>query len=189
MKTRLTHLLPLSFTLLASLPAQSTPPAEAPETSAPAAPNPAPEPGTPSVERGRLRRGNFNPADIQERMMSSLREQMDVKDDAEWALITERITAVTELRRPQITGAIGAMFGGRGGNGGNRAGFAASPEQDALRSALADHLPDAEITARLAKLREVRKQNETKLDQARENLRAVLTVRQEAVAVMVGLLN
>ena len=53
---------------------------------------------------------------------------------------------------------------------------------------MSDNLTDAEIKARLDRLREVRKQNETKLTKAQEELRAVLSVRQEAVAVAAGLL-
>ena len=49
-------------------------------------------------------------------------------------------------------------------------------------------MPDGEIKARLDRLREVRKENEAKLAKAQEDLRAVLTVRQEAIAVMYGLL-
>jgi len=176
---------------------------------------PTPTPTTPAGNanatdntnaNGRQRRGggggggNFNPADIQARMMSNLREQLAVKDDAEWSLISERITAVMDLRRSLATG---GGFGGRGGNGGNggnggggnnqgnrpnRVGAQANPELDALRSALSDNMPDAEIKARLDRLREVRKQNEAKLTKAQEELLAVLSVRQEAVAVAAGLL-
>ena len=75
-----------------------------------------------------------------------------VTDDAEWTLISERITKVFELRR----GAGG--FGGFGGRN-NRAagGAAADPAQDALKSALTDKLPDAEVKARLDRVREVHK--------------------------------
>jgi len=87
-------------------------------------------------------------------------------------------------------GGQAGQAGGGGGQGGNRAGrgATASPEQDALRQAVTDKLPDAEVKSRLARLREVRKANEEKLTKAQENLRAVLDVRQEAVAVMAGLL-
>ena len=68
------------------------------------------------------------------------------------------------------------------GDGGGRT------EQDALRAALRDKLPDAEIKARQARVRDVQKQNEARLAKAQDELRAVLTVRQEAGAVMAGLL-
>lgn len=134
-------------------------------------------------------RGNFNPEEMQQRMLTAYREQMGITDDAEWKLILERITAVTELRRTGMGGGFGG-FGGMRGGGGGRAGRggAANPEQDALRQSVVDKLPDAEIQSRLARLRETRKANEEKLRKAQEDLRAVLSVRQEAVAVMVGLL-
>ena len=80
---------------------------------------------------------------------------------------------------------MGGAGGGFRGNGGGRA---ANPELDALRTAVTDKMPDAEIKARLDHYREVRKDNEAKLAKAQEDLRAVLTVRQEAMAVMYGLL-
>ena len=143
---------------------------------------------------GKGGRGNFDPAAMQERMMGALREQLGVTDDAEWALISERLAKVSEIRR-STGGGIGRggpPGGGPGGpgGGGNRPtrGPSGNPEQDALRAAITDKLPDAEIKSRLDRLREVRKQNEAKLTRAQEELRAVLSVRQEAVAVMFGLL-
>lgn len=137
-------------------------------------------------------RGNFDPAQMQERMMTMLREQFDVTDDAEWKLISDKLTALNELRR--TAGGFGGGgrggFGGQGGGGnrGGRGGATANPEQDSLRQAITDKAPDAEIKSRLARLREVRKANEEKLTKAQEELRALLSVRQEAVAVMAGYL-
>lgn len=161
--------------LTTSLPAQSDPP---PESNATAAES--------SSAETRGRRANFNPAEMQARMLASLREQFAVKDDAEWSLISERITAVINLRRNTNVGGMGGLGNRPGGN--NRPGATANPELDALRTAVTDNLPDAEIKARLERVREVRKQNEAKLTQAQEDLRAVLTVRQEALAVATGLL-
>ena len=139
---------------------------------------------------GKGGRGNFDPA----AMMERLREPLGVTDDAEWALISERLTKLSEIRR-SAGGGIGRggpPGGGPGGPGGGGTrptrGPSGNPEQDALRAAITDKLPDAEIKSRLDRLREVRKQNEAKLTRAQEELRAVLSVRQEAVAVMFGLL-
>jgi hypothetical protein len=147
-------------------------------------------------------RGNFNPQEMQARMLAGLRERMEVKDDEEWKLISERIAKVTELRR-SAPGGPGMMMmmgrgpggGGPGGpgrdDGGGRGGFrpgGGSPETAALASALRDKLPDAEIKSRLERLRDQRKDSEAKLARAQEELRAVLTMRQEAMAVMAGLL-
>ena len=46
-----------------------------------------------------------------------------------------------------------------------------------------------ELKAKLAKLREARKQKEANLEKAQEELRKVLSVRQEASAVLMGLLK
>ena len=73
------------------------------------------------------------------------------------------------------------------GRGGPRPG-GGSAEMTALASALRDKLPDAEIKSRLERLRDQRKDSEAKLARAQEDLRAVLTMRQEAMAVMAGLL-
>jgi hypothetical protein len=138
-------------------------------------------------------RGNFDPQQAQQQMMDRMREQFGVTDDAEWKLISERVSAVMELRR-NAGGGFGGLGGFRGGQnnqgGGGRGGRQGqvSPEQDSLRQAITDNLPDAEIKSRLARLREVRKSNEEKLTKAQEDLRAVLSVRQEAFAVMAGLL-
>lgn len=142
-------------------------------------------------------RGNFDPAQMQDRMMTMLRTQLDVTDDAEWKLIQDRITAVSEVRRAG-GGGIGGLVGGRGGPGGpgggpgspggSRGGRGGNPEADALRQAVQDKLPEAEIKSRLTRLRESRKMNEEKLVKVQEDLRALLSVPQEAVAVMFGLL-
>jgi hypothetical protein len=140
-------------------------------------------------------RGNFDPAEMQARQQAALREQFGVTDDAEWALISDRIAKVQEARgqgqggRGGRGGGFGGGaggFGGGGGRGGNRP--TGNPEIDALRAALNDKLPDGEIKSRLERLRDARKATEARTEKAQEDLRAVLNVRQEAFAVMMGLL-
>jgi hypothetical protein len=142
---------------------------------------------------------------MQARLLSSLRERLEVTDDEEWKLISERISKVNDLRRNSAGAAFGgiAAFAGRGsqtggdrgsnnggggGDRGSRGGRGGSPEITALQTAVRDKLPDAEIKARLDRVRETRKENEAKLAKAQEDLRAVLSLRQEATAVMFGLL-
>lgn len=156
-------------------------------------------------------RRSFSPQEMQTRMLSGLRERMGVTSDEEWNVIAERLTKIMEARRATGGGpgvlAGGAPRGGPGGGGGDvqrgpggggpgggmpmrtmRPG-GGSPEAAALQAAVADKLPDAEIKARLNQLRLTRKANEAKLEAAQEELRAVLTVRQEAMAVLFGILN
>lgn len=122
--------------------------------------------------------------------MAALQSRFGVADDAEWTLISTRITAVMELRRSAVGGFGGGFRAGAAGDPTriNRPGRTASPELDALRTAVTDNMPDGEVKARLDRYREVRKQNEAKLEKAQEDLRTVLTVRQEALAVTLGLL-
>ena len=63
-----------------------------------------------------------------------------------------------------------------------------NPEAEALQTAIDNKAPDAELKSRLERLREVRKENQAKLEKAQEELRAVLSLQQEAVAVVSGLL-
>lgn len=153
-------------------------------------------------------RRSQTPEDFQARMLESLRERLDVTDDEEWKLISERLKKLTELRR---SAGGGGGFGGPGGGpgrggppgggggtdttgrgnrtaGGGRGPGGGSPEMTALSNAVRDKLPDAEIKSRLDRVRELRRDNEMKLAKAQEEFRAVLSVRQEAVVVVFGLL-
>lgn len=137
--------------------------------------------------------GNFDPAQMRQRMMERMREQFGVKDDAEWKLISERIEKVNDARRETAGRGMGMMFGGGrgGGQGGGRGGFGGepSPEQDALQKAIESNAPAEEIKTKLAKYRASQKDKEAKLAKAQDDLRQVLSVKQEATAVLMGLLK
>jgi len=78
-------------------------------------------------------RGNMDPAQFQQQMLDRLREQFGVTDDAEWKVITDRITPVSDLRRANAGGlGLGALRGGQNNPQGGRPGRTASPEQDAF---------------------------------------------------------
>src|SRR5437867_4470733 len=148
--------------------------------------------------RQRQGRGNFDPEQMRQRMMERYKEQLEVKDDDEWKLISERIEKVTTARREVgmgggmggfAFGRAGRPGGGAGGPGdggaggpGGRRGFTAelSPEAEALQKAIEAKAPSEEIKAKLAKYREARKEKEAKLEKAQDDLRKVLTARQEA---------
>jgi hypothetical protein len=153
--------------------------------------------------------GNFDPEQMRQRMMDRYKEQLEVKDEAEWKLISDRIEKVTAARR-EIgfgggfggfgRGGRGGPGGGGGGGGGGQGGDNAqavrrafggepSPEAEALQKAIDAKASADEIKAKLAKVREARKDKEAKLEKAQDDLRKVLTVRQEASAVLAGLLK
>jgi hypothetical protein len=151
-------------------------------------------------ERGdRGGRGNFDPEQMRARMMERYREAFEVKDDAEWKLIEGRITKVMEARRDMGgfgRGGFGGPGGRRGGDGGGgdggerrRFGPEPSPEAEALQKAIEAKASNDEIKAKLAKYREVQKTKQTALEKAQAELRQVLSVKQEANAVLMGLLS
>ena len=137
-------------------------------------------------------RGNFDPEQMRARMMERYREAFEVKDDAEWKLIEGRITKASDARRDM--GGFGRMFGGPGGRGGGpggRGGFGGEPNPDAeaLQKAIEAKASADEIKAKLAKYRESQKAKQATLEKAQAELRQVLSVKQEAQAVLMGLLQ
>jgi hypothetical protein len=134
---------------------------------------------------------------------------LEVKGDDEWKVLSERITKVMDARREVGFGGGPGGFGfGRGGRppggadnnppaGGNDQGARRgprgfgepSPEADALQKAIDSKASAEELKTKLAKLREARKEKEASLEKAQEELRKVLSVRQEAAAVLAGLLK
>jgi len=144
--------------------------------------------------------GNFDPAQFQQRMMDNIRERLAFTNDTDWAAVQPLIQKEMDARRDLGFGGRGfGGFGRRGGTagGGNtnaqggRGGFGgqSSPEADALQKTLDDNAPTAQVKAALEKYRAARKVKEAKLTQAQEDLRKVLTPRQEAEGVLLGLLN
>ncbi len=146
---------------------------------------------------GRPGRGNFDPAQMQQRMMDNIRDQLGYTNDTEWSAVQPLIQKVMDARRDVGVGAgMGRMFRNRNNNGdqgGNnrRGGFfgTPSPEAEALQKAIDDNAPTAQIKAALAKYEASQKAKQAKLTDAQENLRKVLTSKQEAQATLLGLLE
>lgn len=146
--------------------------------------------------------GNFDPAQMQQRMMDNVREQLGLTNDTDWNAIQPLVQKVMDARRDTMGGGMGRLFGrgNRGGNnnnanannnGGRRGGFGGtpSPEAEALQKAIDDNAPTAQVKAALAKYHASQKDKQAKLVQAQENLRKVLTVKQEAQAALLGLVE
>ncbi len=149
-------------------------------------------------ERGERGERRGNPEEFRQRMTERLKTSMKVTDE-EWSVIQPLIEKVQEKRRSTTFGRFGG-FGGRGGRGGRDGGpgGSASSEQSrpgmaesqALRTALENENASAdELKAKLTAVRESRKKAQAELDQASDELRKVLTVRQEAALVSMGLLE
>lgn len=147
-------------------------------------------------------RGNFDPAQMQERMMARYKEMLEITADDEWKAIEPMVAKINEARRDVGFGGMARMMrppggggpggGGAGGQGaGGRRGFGGepAPEEEALQKAVDSKSGSAELKAAMAKVRDARKAKEAKLAAAQDNLRKVLTARQEAQAMLAGLLN
>jgi hypothetical protein len=64
----------------------------------------------------------------------------------------------------------------------------ADPDGDALQKVIDANGSAAELKAAMAKYVEARKQKQAKLEQAQADLRKLLTTRQEAICLSLGLL-
>jgi hypothetical protein len=151
---------------------------------------------------GGFRRGNFDPAQMQQRIMDNVRDQLNFTNDTDWSAVQPLVQKVLDTRRdvgfPDMRR---LMFGNRnrgnggGGNGGgNRRGggmfgMQPGPEQEALQKALDEDAPAAQVKDLLAKYETAKKEKQAKFEQAQADLRAVLTSKQEAQATLLGLLD
>ncbi|HZV33915.1 MAG TPA: hypothetical protein VFB72_04995 [Verrucomicrobiae bacterium] len=154
------------------------------------------------IGTGRVQAQRGDPAQWRQNRIDRLKEEMDVKDDAEWKLIEAGINKVMDAQMALMADRGRAMFGrrNRGGdtsstsssdNGGRRGGFFGqpSPEVEDLQKAIDNKAPAEEIKAKLAKVREASAAKEANLAKAQDELKALLTSRQEAIAVLNGLLK
>jgi len=145
--------------------------------------------------------------EFRQRMSDRLREQLGATED-EWKILEPRIQKVQDLMRQGRGGFRGRGYmpggGGRFGRDrgrGPREGQTpeGAPEEDqpdivkkteALRSLLEDETSSASsIKAALDALRAARERAQQELAAARNELREVITARQEAQLVLMGILD
>jgi hypothetical protein len=145
-------------------------------------------------------KGSYDPAQMQGRMLERVRELFDVKDDAEWKIIEERVTKVYTVQRESMGSRFGgmALLFGRAPGGSDQAsqgrssrltGGATNPGAEALQKAIDAKSSNETLKAKMEQFREARKASEVKLLDAQDELKQVLSVRQEAIALQLGLVN
>lgn len=144
-------------------------------------------------------RGNFDPAQMRERMMNRIKEQLGASDD-EWKAIQPKVDKVMNAQRESRGGGFGFGGGGRGGPGGGGGGGGGGADQAPttavgkasadLRTTLdnKDAAPET-IAKKLATLREAREKARKDVGDAQKELKEILTQRQEAVLVINGMLE
>jgi len=138
--------------------------------------------------------GNFDPAQFQQQQLERYKEVLEVTSDTDWAAMVPLVQKVMDAQQAAMTGRGGRGGGGRGGRGGGGGGgFGGqqqpNPERDALQAAIEANAPAAQIKDLLAKYQASEKAKQEKYLAAQADLRKVLSVRQEALATLNGLLS
>ncbi len=139
----------------------------------------APAPGDGGGRGGRGGRGNWDPAAMRQRMLERMQEMLGATGD-EWTVIKPRLEAVMEKQQ-----ATRELQAGRFGRRGDSAPPAAVAD---VEKAIADG-DAAAIKAALDALRKQRAEKEAELTAAKNQLREVLSVAQEARLVLMGTLD
>jgi len=148
----------------------------------------------------RRQRGNWDPAQMQQRIMERYQDALGFTNDTEWDAVKPLVQKVMDARRDTMGGMGRGMFGGprnRGGQGGDQANNRPrggmfgqpSPEAEALQKAVDDNAPASQIKDLLTKYRESQKAKQAKLEAAQADLKKVLTTKQEAEAALLGLVE
>lgn len=145
--------------------------------------------------------GGFDPQQMRDRLGDRLKTMLRATDE-DWAVIQPLVEDVVVKQGAALRGETGGMLGAMGMMLGRRAGTDArgddpppqrspgSTAAQALREVVeAENASVADIKAKLADLREARKAAETALRESRDKLRAVLSHRQEAQLVLLGILD
>jgi len=146
----------------------------------------------PQGRQGRQgRRQRMTLEQMRQRMAERMRERLGASEE-EWTVLGPKIEKVQQVQRAS-RGGFGFRFRGRRPRGGEQPAREQSEVQKktaALQSLLDDEnsSPRA-IKAALDALRAARAKAAQQLEAARKELRAVVTVRQEAVLVLMNILD
>lgn len=152
---------------------------------------------------------NMDPAQRQQFFMDRIRTQLEFTNDSDWSAVQPLVQKVLDARQAIGVPGMRMFFGGRnrGGQGGGQGGGGdqgggrqrgggggmfggqPSPEEQALQDAVDNNAPDSQIKDLLARYQASQKAKQDKLKAAQDGLRAVLSVKQEATATLLGLVD
>ena len=143
------------------------------------------------------RRQRWDPAQMQQRIMERYQQVLGFTNDTEWDAVKPLVQKVMDARRDTMSGMGRGLFGPRNRGGerdsdrSRRGGFFGQPDPqaEALQKAIDDNAPTSQIKDLLTKYRESQKAKQTALENAQANLKKVLTPKQEAQAVLLGLVQ
>jgi hypothetical protein len=145
------------------------------------------------------RQRNFDPAQMQQRIMDGIQQNLGFTNDTDWDAVKPLVQKVLDARRDVGNPSFRALFqrnrgGGqgnqqRGGGPGGMFGGQPSAEETALQNALDSNAPAGQVKDLLAKYKASQQAKQDKLVAAQEDLKKVLTSKQEAQAYMWGLVD
>ena len=131
--------------------------------------------------------GRFDPQQMQQRMLERIKELLQPSDQ-EWPVLKPRIEKVMTLSRQ--TGGTRMMMGNRGGERSTAQMSAAEKAVGELQTVLGNkNAKFGEISAKLTALRAAKKKARKDLTDAQTALGELLTPRQEAQLILMGLLE
>jgi hypothetical protein len=142
--------------------------------------------------------GGFDPTQLVPMMVDRMRQSLVVTNEDDWSVISVKLQKVMQFHfEEQIAGLSGVMKnmgGGMGGGGGGlrfltMLGSTPDPTEDALQQALDSNAASAQLKTAMAKLRAVRKAKQDEKIKAQDELRDLLTIRQEATLLSMGILD
>jgi hypothetical protein len=148
-------------------------------------------------------RGNFDPAQFKQARLDRTKEELEIKDDAEWKAIQPLVEKVMDAQQTVLRDRMSGMFGRSRRPGSDsssssdpnssrrsRGGFGGEPsaESQALQKAIDGKASNSEMKVAIARFQAARKQKMADMEAAQASLKAVLSVRQEAIATAAGLL-
>ena len=153
--------------------------------------NETPPPTRERGQGGQGGRGNWDPAQMQQRTMEGVRTQLGFTDETEWKAVKPMVQKVMDARRESMSGSgLGRLMGGgRNRTDGDRRGSTSNPEADALQKAVDDNAPAGQIKELLAKYRAAQKAKQDKVEKSQAEFRKILSAKQEATATLLGLIN
>jgi hypothetical protein len=159
------------------------------------------------TQRPQMQRGQFDPERMRQ-MMSQRMQELFGATDQEWKILGPRVMKVQELNQQAEGGMRGGMMfgrrggqqGGPGGPGGGRFGGrpdAPGREQTEVEKAMEQlstllentSATPEQIKNQLTVLRAAREKAKQQLAVAQKELRQIITLRQEAQCVMMGILD
>ncbi|HEY3320918.1 MAG TPA: hypothetical protein VGP72_10675 [Planctomycetota bacterium] len=142
----------------------------------------------------------WDPEQFRQRMLDSIKEKLGASEE-DWKALQPKVEAVQKLQREAMSGRFRGFGRGRGGPGGGAPGATPAAGDQAQKSeiekktdalqTLAD-TKDADpkaVKEKMQEVREAREKSKLELKKAQDALRELLTPRQEAQLMLMGMLD